>query len=130
MSLREQILDAAVGALDPVMPGHVYRVRQDHLPDLPAIIVRASSEEDAGEMLGVIDRKLTVAVDIFAQGETAGSTVDDLLEDVLDRLRVADALGLGSDVDVQPRRRVEWDYDGLGEVRVTVEVEIDYRIDT
>lgn len=81
-------------------------------------------------MLGVIDRRLTVAIDIFAQGETACATVDVILEDVLDRLHVADALGFGSDVSVHPRRRVEWDYDGQGEVRVTIEVDIDYRIDT
>lgn len=127
MSPRENVLAALVATLSPILPASVWRSRKEQLPTIPAIVVRPESEEDLGEMLGVTDATLTVAIEIYARGEIPDQAADPLLADVLDALKVDATLGLGSDVQVLPRRRIDWDIENYDDAGVTVRVDIDYR---
>lgn len=127
MSARESILAALQSALSPILPGAVWRSRRDQLPTLPAIVIRPESEDDAGEILSVQDATLTVAIDCYARGEIPDQAADPILSAVIGALRADPSLGLGSDVQVMPARRIEWSTENHDDAQATLRVDIAYR---
>lgn len=127
MSLREDILAALQATLAPILPASVWRSRKEQLPSLPAIVIRPEAEDDPGEMLGVTDSVLTVAIDIYAHGEIPDQAVDPILSDVLAALKADATLGLFSDVQILPRRRIEWSDENYDDALATLRIEILYR---
>lgn len=126
-SPREVILAALQSALAPILPGAVWRSRTDQLPTLPAIVIRPESEEDPGQILTVHDVTLTVAIACYARGEIPEQALDPILSDVINALQSDPTLGLGSDVQVMPPRRIEWDSENDADARATLRVDITYR---
>lgn len=127
MSPRETLLAALQTTLSGLCAGRVYRSRKEQLPALPAIVIRPATEIDLGEMLGVTDATLTVAIAIYAQGDIPDQAADAVLADVLTALKTADPLGLGSDVQIKPARRIDWAFEAWDDAEVTLTIEISYR---
>lgn len=127
MSQRETILATLRTSLSGLCAGRVYRSRKEQLPALPAIVIRPDSEEDSGEMLGCTDATLSVAIAIYAQGDIPDQAADPVLADVLAALKTDATLGLGSDVQIKPERRIDWAFEAYGDAEVTLRLEISYR---
>lgn len=127
MSQRETILAALHSSLSGLCSGRVYRSRKEQLPAVPAIVIRPEAEEVTGEMLGVTDSVLTVAIEVYATGEIPDQAVDSTLASVFSILSAANPLGLGSDAQIRPSRRIEWNFENYDDARVIVRVDIDYR---
>lgn len=127
MTSRETILAAVHGTLAAGTGLRVSRSRREQVTDLPAVIVRPESEEDTGDMLGVTDTVLTVAIDIYGRAEIPDQATDAPLAAVYAALTTDPTLGLGSDVQVLPGRSVQWDTDAFDDARVTLTVRIIYR---
>lgn len=123
---REPILAALQSTLSGLCAGRVYRTRKEQLPALPAIVIRPDSENDPGDMLGVIDSTLSVAIAIYAQGEIPDQAADSVLEQVLAALRADSTLGL-SDTQLLPPRRIEWAFENYDDAEVTLRIDISYR---
>ncbi len=127
MSLRESILSALQTTLASLCGGRVYRSRQEQLPALPAIVIRPETENDPGEMLTVSDSTLTVAVEIYARGDIPDQAADPVLTAALSALRADSTLGLGSDVQILPARRVDWQIENYDDGAATLHIDILYR---
>ncbi len=127
MSLRESILSALQATLSSLCGGRVYRSRKEQLPSLPAIVIRPETEIDTGEMLTVVDLTLTVAIEIYARADIPDQAIDPLLADVLAALRADATLGLGSDVQIMPARRIDWDIQNYDDGAATLRFDIIYR---
>ena len=127
MSARDNILVALRAALSGLCDGRVYRSRLDQLPVLPAIIITPESETDTGEMLGCTDATLTVAISIYARADIPDQAIDPILAAVLAALRTDSTLGLGSDVQIQPSRRIDWDIQNYDDGAATLHIDITYR---
>lgn len=127
MSARENLLVALRTALSGLCDGRVYRSRLDQLPVLPAIIITPESETDTGEMLGCTDATLTVAISIYARADIPDQAIDPILAAVLAALRTDSTLGLGSDVQIQPSRRIDWDMQNYDYGAATLHIDITYR---
>lgn len=86
-SIRDQILDAIIAALNTATPGGVPQATRDYInplegSDLPAISVRASREESEGKpnRFGPLrQRRLTVRVECFAAGSPGDEELDPLV---------------------------------------------------
>lgn len=124
---RDQILTALQSTLAGLCAGRVYRTRKEQLPALPAIVIRPDSEIDPGEMLGCTDATLSVAIAIYAQGEIPDQAADPVLVDALALLKSPDALGLGSDAQIMPARRIDWAFENYDDAEVTLRIDIQYR---
>lgn len=127
MSARDNILVALRAALSGLCDGRVYRSRLDQLPVLPAIIITPESETDTGEMLGCTDATLTVAISIYARADIPDQAIDPILAAVLAAIRTDSTLGLGSDVQIQPSRRIDWDIQNYDDGAATLHIDITYR---
>jgi len=127
MSARDNLLVALRTALSGLCDGRVYRSRLDQLPVLPAIIITPESETDTGDMLGCTDATLTVAISIYARADIPDQAIDPILAAVLAALRTDSTLGLGSDVQIQPSRRIDWDIQNYDDGAATLHIDITYR---
>lgn len=127
MSQRETILATLKTTLSSLCAGRVYRTRKEQLPALPAIIIRPDSESDEGLMLGCTDATLSVAIAIYASGDTPDQAADETLSAVLGTLKADSTLGFGSDVQIQPARRVDWAFENYDDAEVTLRIDIQYR---
>lgn len=127
MSTRETLLNALHVALAGCAGGRVYRSRKEQLPTVPAIVIRPESEEDNGEMLGVTDTILVVAIDIYARGDIPDKAADATLSAAYAAIIAARDLGLGSDVQLMPGRTVTWNVDGYDDADVTLTLRYLYR---
>lgn len=130
MSTTETILAAVASALAGVADGHVYRSRREQLETLPAVIVLPESADGAEDVIGVEDGTLVVAVEVYAKGDTPDTAADATLSAIWSALCAAPNLGLGSDVDLIRRRRVDWDFEDYDHVRATLHVSYLYRTAT
>lgn len=128
MSTRETVLAAIATTLAGLAGGRVYRARRDQLPALPAIVVTPDAEEVAEAVLGVLDRRLRVAVSIFAEGPTPDAAADALLAAVWAALTADLQLGIGgTDVQLEPAHSISWEYAENDQVRATLFLAIAYR---
>lgn len=127
MTTRETLLEALHAALSPILPAAVWRSRKEQLPSLPAIVILPQTEIDPGLMLGCTDSTLTVAIAIYARADIPDQAIDPLLADVLAVLRADATLGLGSDVQIQPARRIDWDIQNYDDGAATLYIDIIYR---
>ncbi len=127
MSTRETLLAALHTSLSGLSGGRVYRSRKEQMPTLPAIVIRPESEEDTGEMLGVTDTVLTVAVEIYARGDIPDQAADATLSDVYAAVVATPDLGLGGDVQILPGRSVTWEIEDYDDAGVTLRLRILYR---
>lgn len=127
MSTRETLLNALHVALAGCAGGRVYRSRKEQLPTVPAIVIRPESEEDNGEMLGVTDTILVVAIDIYARGDIPDKAADATLSAAYAAIIAAPDLGLGTDVQLMPGRTVTWNVDGYDDADVTLSLSYLYR---
>lgn len=127
MSTRETLLNALHVALAGCAGGRVYRSRKEQLPTVPAIVIRPESEEDNGEMLGVTDTVLVVAIDIYARGDIPDKAADATLSAAYAAIIAARDLGMGSDVQLMPGRTVTWNVDGYDDADVTLSLSYLYR---
>lgn len=130
MSTRETILAAVATALAGVASGRIYRSRKEQLSTLPAVIITPDQEQAEEVVLGKTDRRLTVAIAVFASADTPDAGADSTLASCWSALAVANALGLGSDVQVDPAHEITWEWDDYDYVRATLRVTINYRTDT
>jgi hypothetical protein len=127
MSARETILAAVATALASVASGRVYRSRQEQLPTLPAVVITPDREEAGEFALGAMDRRLTVAIAVLAQGDTPDSAADSVLSAAWAALYATPDLGQGSNVQLQPLHDVAWDFDDFDYARATLRVTYTYR---
>ena len=127
MSTRETILAAFQTTLAALASGRVYRERKEQLPALPAIVISPADESAEERMLGVMDAELGVIVDFYLRGDTPSQTADALLLAAQAALCADLSLGLGSDVQIQPRRTVRWDQDAFDEAKISVTYTVFYR---
>ncbi len=127
MSLREQILDALEATLQPILPAAVWRSRMEQLTSLPAIVITPMQEEDPGVLLGCTDSTLTVAIAIYARSDIPDQAADPILTQVLSALKADSTLGLGSDVNILPTRRIEWQRQNYDDGSATLLIDILYR---
>lgn len=130
MSTRETILAAVATALAGVAGGRVYRSRREQLPTLPAVIVEPLSEVAEETVLGLTDRRLTVGVQVLAKGDTPDNAADATLAAVWSALAVANALGLGSEVQIEPMHEIDWDFEDFDHCRASLRVGVIYRTAT
>ena len=130
MTTRDTLLAAIASALSGVASGRVYRTRREQLPTLPAVIITPDSEETEEQALGVEDSTLTVAIDVFAKGDTPDNAADSTLSAIWTALRATPDLGQGSDVQLLPRRTVQWDTEDYDYMRATLRVTYLYRTAT
>lgn len=132
MSTRETILAAVASTLvtASVAAGRVYRSRREQLPTLPAVIVTPQSEEAVESVLGLMDRRISVGVDVYAKGDTPDNAADATLAAAWSALFAAPDLGLGSDVQIDPLHSIDWDFEDYDHVRATLRVTVIYRTAT
>jgi hypothetical protein len=127
MSTRENILAAFATVLASVAGGRVYRSRREQLPTLPAVIIRPLSESAEETVLGLTDRRLLVAIGVLAKGEIPDSAIDTTLAAVWTALAPANALGLGSEVQIEPAHEIDWDEEDYDYGRATLRITVIYR---
>lgn len=127
MATRENILAAFASTLGALAGGRVYRERKEQLPALPAIVITPADETAEERMLGVMDAELVVNVELYVRGDTPSTAADSLLSSVHSALCADLSLGLGADVQIQPRRTVRWDQDAYDEARIGVTYTVFYR---
>ena len=127
MSTRETILTAVATTLSALAGGRVYRSRREQLPDLPAIVVTPEEEDAKETVLGRMDRRLRIAISVYARGETPDSASDAVLAAAWAALALDPSLGQSSDVCLEQTHRVVWDIDDNDLVRATLTVTVGYR---
>lgn len=127
MSPRENILEALRATLTPILPAGVSRSRKEQLPSLPAIVITPESETAPGDTLGYTDSLLTVAIAIYAHSEIPDQAIDPVIADVITALQADPTLSLGSDVQIMPGRRIEWDIENYDDGAATLRLDITYR---
>lgn len=130
MSARETILAAIAAALSGVAGGHVYRSRREQLDALPAVVIEPAAESASEIVLGYMDRRLQVAIHVFAKGDTPDGAADATLSSVWYALYANPSLGLGSDVQIDPTHELEWDFEDYDHVRATLRITLNYRTQT
>lgn len=130
MSTRDTILAAFATALAGVAGGRVYRTRREQLPTLPAVIVEPTSETAEETVLGLTDRRLSVGIQVLAKGDTPDNAADATLAAAWAALAVANALGLGSEVQIEPAHEIDWDTEDYDYGRATLRVTVIYRTAT
>jgi hypothetical protein len=130
MSTRETILAAIATALSGVAGGRVYRSRREDLGTLPAVVITPDGEEAEEAVLGVTDRRLVVAVDVYAKGDTPDTAADATLAAAWAALAAAPTLGLGTDVQLWPAHSIDWDFEDFDYARATLRVTYLYRTAT
>ena len=130
MSSRETLLAAVATALAGVASGRVYRSRKEQLPTLPAVVILPASEDANEEVLGREDASLSVDLEVYAKGDTPDNAADATLAAVWAALRATPTLGLGTDVQLMPGRRINWDFEDYDHVRATLTVTYLYRTAT
>jgi hypothetical protein len=126
MSIRETLLAAIATALSGVASGRVYRSRREQLATMPAVVIEPISEDVTEIMLGRLDRRMTVAIHVFAKGDTPDSSADSTLEAAWSAIAAAAALNTG-DVQLEMSHAVEWDFEEIDHVRATLRVTLNYR---
>jgi hypothetical protein len=129
-STRETILAAVATALAGVASGRIYRSRREQLPTLPAVIVEPQGEDAAENVLGRMDRRLTVGVTVYAKGDTPDTAADATLAAAWAALFATPDLGLGSDVQIDPAHSIDWDFEDFDQARATLHVTVNYRTAT
>ena len=127
MSARENVLEALFTTLTPILPGSVWRSRKEQFPSLPAIVISPLTEEGQGDVLGRIDCTLSVAIAVYARAEIPDQAADQILEDILSALNADTTIGLGSDVQILPSRRIDWAIENHDDNAATLHLEILYR---
>ncbi len=127
MSARDTLLAAVATALSGVASGRVYRSRGEQLPTLPAVIVSPLSEESGEPFLGVMDRRLTLGIDVYAKGDTPDNAADSTLDAVWAALAAAPNLGLGDGVQLDMSHSIEWGLDDYDHGRAQLRVAYTYR---
>jgi hypothetical protein len=127
VSTRENILAAFATTLGALASGRVYRERKEQLPAVPAIVITPANEEASEQLLGVMDAEISVNVELYVRGDTPSNAADSLLSSVQSALCADLSLGLGSDVQLLPRRTVRWEQDNYDEARITVTYSVFYR---
>lgn len=130
MSTRENVLAAIATALSGLASGRVYRSRREQLSTLPAIVIEPERESASEEALGVTDRRLDVAIAVYANGDIPDNAADSTLAAAWAALYATPTLGLGSNVQLEPGHAVEWDFDDFDYVRAILRVTINYRTTT
>jgi hypothetical protein len=130
MSTRETLLAAIATTLSGVASGRVYRTRREQLPTLPAVVITPDQEEANEDVIGAEDSMLTVAIDVYAKGDTPDNAADATLSAVWSALRASIDLGQGANVQLMPRRSVSWDTEDYDMVRATLRVTYLYRTAT
>jgi hypothetical protein len=128
MSKRDDILAAVAAKLvtASVASGRIYRSRREQLGTLPAVIVEPDSETAEELVLGVTDAELRVAVRIFAEGDAPDSAADATLAAAHAALMADLSLGL-ADVQLSPRREIDWQFENFDHAQVTARYLIQYR---
>lgn len=127
MSTRETLLAAVAATLSGVASGRVYRSRREQLPVLPAVIVTPSSESAEEELIGIGYRRLDIAIDVYASGDTPDTAADAVLAAAWAALAADPGLGLGSEVQLRMAHSIDWDFEEYDHVRATLRVTLDYR---
>lgn len=127
MSTRDTILAAVATALSGVAGGRVYRSRREQIPTLPAVIIEPISEDAEERALSRMDRLLSVGVSVLAKGDTPDNAADATLAAAWAALYAAPDLGQGSDVQIDPRHTIEWDFEDYDYCRATLRVSVMYR---
>ncbi len=126
MSQRETLVAALHTALSGLCSGRVYRTRKEQLPALPAIVIRPLSGKELGGMIGYSDATLTVAIEIYAHGDTPDQAADPVLSAVLGLLQ-ASSLGLPGNAQINPEIEYDWAVENYDDSGVTLHLDITYR---
>lgn len=129
MSTRETILAAFASALSGVAGGRVYRERREQIAasGLPAVVVEPRSEEIGENVIGRADHRLEVVATIYASGDVPSTAADATLAAVHAAIMADPGLGQGSDVQVDPNARIDWDIESYDEARAALTYTINYR---
>lgn len=127
MSTRETLIAALATALTGVAGGRVYRLRQEQIGTLPAVVIRPLSEEAAEGPLSLADRRITIGFDVYAKGDTPDTAADATLAAVWAALAAAPDLGLGSEVQLEMSHGIDWDDDAIDHIRATLRATYSYR---
>jgi len=128
MSARESILAALQVLLAPlVATGCIDRSRAEQLPSLPAIVVRPGRETASEQLMGMIDRRLSVQIEIYAQGPVPDAAADSVLAGVWAALATNRNLGLAMDAFVEGEHDVGWEFAATDQVRATLTAYVNYR---
>lgn len=130
MSTRDTILAAIATALSGVASGRVYRTRREQIGTVPAVIIEPQTESAEETVLGMTDRRLSVGIQVLAKGDTPDNALDATLAAVWAALAPANALGLGSEVQIDPAHEIDWDTEDYDYGRATLRVNVDYRTAT
>jgi|GEM_PF-4037432 len=125
MSARATILAAIASVLSTLVSGRVYRSRLEQLPDVPAIVIEPISEDASEQVLGQLDRRLQVAVRIFARGDIPDDAADPVLSAAWAALSAP--ASLGAEVQVEVAHSVLWETDDVDTVRATLGIAVGYR---
>ena len=130
MSSRETLLAAVATALAGVASGRVYRSRREQLDTLPAVVILPAAEDANEDVMGREDANLSVDLEVYAKGDTPDNAADATRAAVWSALRAAPTLGLGTDVQLMPGRRINWDFKDYDHVHATLTVTYFYRTAT
>jgi hypothetical protein len=126
MSTRETILAALATTLSGVASGRIYRSRREQLQTLPAVVIEPLSETASEIVLGVLDRRLTVGIAVYAKGDTPDNAADVTLAACWSSLFVTPGIAL-SDVQIEPSHVIEWDIEDYDYARATLRITVSYR---
>ena len=127
MSTREALLAAVATTLSGLAGGRVYRSRREQLPTLPAIVIAPQDEEAIEIVLGYIDRRLKVGIEVLAKGDTPDNAADATLAAAWAALAANPQLGLGSEVQLESEHAISWDFEDYDYVRATLTITCNYR---
>jgi hypothetical protein len=130
MSTRETILAAIATTLAALAGGRVYRSRREQIATLPAVNILPDSETASEYALGAMDRRLTVSVQVLANGDTPDAAADSVLAAAWSALYATPDLGLGSDVQLDPAHEIAWDFEDYDYTRATLRVNYLFRTAT
>lgn len=127
MSIQENILSAVQTRLSGLASGRVFRDRREQIPTLPAIGIEPDACDETEEVLGYIDGLMTVAVIVYAAGDTPSASADATVGGVKALMTAGYDFGLGSNVQLLPGLTQEWDFENFDYVRVTLRYRVQYR---
>jgi hypothetical protein len=127
MSLQENILAGIATALVGVASGRVYRDRREGIETLPAVSIEPESADEEETVLGKVDGILTVAVSIYAKGETPSTAADSIAASIKAIMTSGKDFSLGTDVQLLPGCSHEWDYENYDYARLILRYRIAYR---
>ena len=131
MSLRENVIAAVAAALVAanVASGRIYRSRQDAFAfdELPAVIVGPLSESASEEVLGMLDRTLTVRLSVYGKIAPGDAGIDATIAAAEAAVLADRSIGLGSDVQVSSLVDTSWDFGEQDGVRADIDFQIRMR---